>query len=104
MFSTQSTTSYEWSVKLIGTAHFAVGIASKLIRDRFIYDFDEEAVLFYANGSSTDITRGSTIIHSSLKIVNSGDVINFKFEPDTKKLIIDRVRNKKYSSINFTYN
>lgn len=100
VLSTESTTGYEWSVKLVGDPHFVVGIASKLNSGSLINNFDGEAILFHIDGPYVNIKRGSTIIHTGLKRVHSGDVISFKFQPVTKKLIIDRVRNIQFSSIN----
>ena len=98
--STQSTTGFEWSVKLIGDPFFCgIGIASKLARGSIICNNDQEAIVLDADRHSVDIRRGTKIIHSGLRKL-SGDVIHFKFQPDTKKLIIDRVRNIKFSSIN----
>ena len=93
--STQSTTSYEWSLKLIGT-HFTIGIASQSNRDSPIHHYDENAIVYVSDPSSNKsiIRRGSTTIHSGLKGLDSGDVISFRFQPDTKKLIIDWVRTR----------
>ena len=104
--STNSATGFEWSVKLIGTWHFAVGIATMLQRDTTIYTYDQEAILFNANNQragghySPDIRRGTTTIHSHLRKPRNGDVIRFKFQPDAKRLIIYWVRKKDSSSNN----
>ena len=93
--STQSATGFEWSVRFFGT-HFCVGIASKLIPATSISD-DRDAIVF--DGSAAYIGRGTTTVHSGLGKLHSGDVISFRFQPDIKKLIIDRVRNKTFSSL-----
>ena len=93
VMSTQSASGFEWTVKLIGTWHLVVGIASKLNEPgTAIYDYDQEAILYYSGNFSPDIRRGSTSIHSSLGTPQSGDVIRFKFQPNIKKLIIYWVR------------
>jgi len=99
VMSTQSSTGFKWSVKLFGS-YFTVGIASKLNPDTSIYD-DQEAIAFDGSGTTAYIRHGRNIVHSGLGKLDSGDVISFEFQPDIKKLIIDRVRNKKYSSIYF---
>ena len=92
VMATQSTRNYEWSVKLIGDTHFYVGIASKLMPDSLIYQTDENAILFFSNDGSPVIKIGSKTIHSNLTEQKTGDVIHFKFQPQTKKLVIEAVR------------
>ena len=96
--STQSATGFEWSVRLIGTQRFSIGIASRLEPDTAIYSNDQEAILYYLGSSSSDIRRGSTTIYSLLGKSRSGDVVRFKFQPDAKKLIIYWVRKIDSSS------
>ena len=101
VMSTLSATGFEWSVKLIGTPHYSVGIATELNNDCCIYE-DQEAILYFSDGPDDQpyIRRGSTVIHSGVKKLETGDVISFKFLPDTKKLIINWVRNRYSSSTN----
>lgn len=102
VMSTNSASGFKWSVKLIGTSHFTVGIASQLNRGSVIHD-DQNAIVYVSDSRGSDtpcIKRGSTTIHTDLKEVQTGDVISFEFQPDTKKLIIDWVRNENCSSIN----
>ena len=104
VMSTQSETVFEWSVKLIGTCHVAVGIASKLAPFRTIFRYDQEAIFYYspdiASEMATDIRRGLTSIHSNLRKPKSGDMVRFKFHPGAKKLIIYWVRKRDSSSTN----
>ena len=106
VMSTQSSTGFEWSVKLIGRfgRHFAVGIASRLMPETAIYSYDQEAILYYSGtgNSSSDIKRGSTSIYLCQRTPQSGDVVRFKFQPDTKKLIIYWVRKRVSSSTNLS--
>ena len=101
--STQSTTSYEWSLKGVIGKRFTIGIASKSIRDLPLHEYDENSIVYVSDPFAPNksiIRHGSNTIHSGLKELLGGDVISFCFQPDTKKLIIDRVRNTKFSSIN----
>ena len=90
--STQSATDFEWSVKCIGSA-FRVGIASQLkSQSDFIFEYDENSILYFTNQGSPVIRNGSAVIHSNLPTWTNGDVIGFRFLPQTKKLVIDLVR------------
>ena len=91
--STQSETDFEWSVKLIGDRYFYVGIASQLKRENsLIENYDQNAILYYCHFSSPVIQIGENIIHENLPEQKTGDVIQFRFEPQRKKLGIDLVR------------
>ena len=97
MMSTQSATSFEWSVQLIGSS-FAVGIASKLRMDTVIHA-DQEAILLHSTSNWAFIRRGPIIIYSGLRKAEIGDVVSFKFQPDAKKLIIYWVRNRFFHQL-----
>lgn len=102
--STQSPTDFEWSVKLIGGEHFCVGIASELQREveSYIDDYDPSAILYIMSSySPPEIEIGSEIIHSNLTRHQSGDVVRFRFQPNTKKLLIDLVSFWNYPSANW---
>ena len=104
VMSTQSETDFEWSVKLIGTGYFHVGIASQLrraakysrsIHRREVFDislYDRNAIIYYSNINSPIIRIGLNTIHSDLTPQNFGDIIRFRFQPKAKKLVIDLVR------------
>ena len=94
--STRSPTDFEWSLKLIGGSCFCVGIASELHRedeyDRAIDEYDSNAILYFCNTQcESEISIGIASVHSDLKEYESGDVIRFRFQPQTKKLLIDLV-------------
>ena len=92
VMSTQSPTDFEWSVKLIGGGIFCVGIASELKREySFIDEYDSNAILYWFSQSESEIADGMGTVHSNLKKHESGDVIRFRFQPQTKKLLIDLV-------------
>ena len=81
---------YEWSVELIGSRHFFVGIATRLVAEcRSIDTYDPYAVLFYSNGDNPIISIGDRTIHSGLSPQKTGDIIRFTFNPVAKKLEID---------------
>ena len=91
--STQSTSGFEWSVKLIssGSTGFYIGIASIFkLEEAAIRDYDEAAILYRSD--SAEITSRKNTIHSSLPVLKTGDVIRFRFQPLIKKLIIELVR------------
>ena len=92
VMSTQSAIGFEWSIKLIGDTQFYVGIASQLKSASLICNADENAILFYSNNRSPVIQKGTVVIHSNLTEQKTEDVIHFKFQPQTKKLIIQAVR------------
>ena len=112
--STRSPTDFEWSVKLIfGRSSFCVGIASELNREgSYIDEYDSNAIFYYCWSPSEcgigNLSNGMGIVHHSreyesgeyegntnpegnLKEYESGDVIRFRFQPQTKKLLIDLV-------------
>ena len=91
VMSTQSAMGFEWSVKLIGDKQFYVGIAS-VLNPRRLCEMDLNAILYYSNGTSPVIQIGTRVIHSNLLEQKTGDVIHFKFQPQTKKLVIELVR------------
>ena len=86
---TRSPIDFEWSVKLFGGS-FYVGIASQLkLESSKIYSYDQNAILYSTNYK--DIRIGSNTIHPNLTRHKNGDVIRFRFQPRTKKLLIDLV-------------
>ena len=95
VMSTQSVTTFEWSVKLIGYPSFGIGIASELDPEFFICVNDQEAIMVDAyNGADVgdvDIKRGHGEIYSDLKKPQTEDVIHFKFQSGTKTLVIEWV-------------
>ena len=97
VMSTQSSTDFEWSVKLVGGWNFCVGIASQLKRDiKFIQTYDQNAILYRCYQMALpDIKLGSDVIHPDVKKHKTGDVISFRFQPHAKKLLIDLVRIRK---------
>ena len=91
VMSTQSSIGFEWSVKLIGDCDVHVGIASKIKKEeRGICSYDSNSVLYSTFYS--DIRVGSNTLHSNLTEHKDGDVIRFRFKPQTKKLLIELVR------------
>ena len=104
VMSTQSTNGFEWSVKLIGVGHFNVGIASMIKpEDSSIWLYDPNSVLYCTKPqrASKEVKKTSKNVfirveskklHSNLTKHKDGDVIRFRFQPQTKKLIIDLVR------------
>ena len=95
IMSTKSETDFEWSVKLFGGPGFSVGIASQFKRsaDNLIYTYDQNAIMY--SSYYADIRVGGNPIHSNLMQHQSEDVIKFRFQPRTKKLLIDRTRNSR---------
>ena len=93
VMSTQSKTIFEWTVKLISNSRcFRLGIASQLKREnKDIFDYDENAILYTSYHSG--IVVGSNQIHRSTNLVHKpDDVVRFRFQPQTKKIIIHLVR------------
>ena len=94
VMSTQSAVGFEWTIKLIGksrTTSFYVGIASMIKPEASkIYSYDQNSVLY--STAYNDIRVGSTPLYSNLTQHKDGDVIRFRFQPQTKKLLIDLVR------------
>ena len=91
VLSTQSETDFEWSVKLF-SMHFDVGIASQLKPGSSIDDADQNAILYNSNSGALIIKSGGNTVHSNLGKQKNGDVIRFRFKPQTKKLLINLVR------------
>ena len=93
VFSTQSESDFEWSVKMFSTdPFFYVGIASKLESGSYIIDTDQNAILYYSNGDAPIIKSGGNTIHRIVGTQKTGDIIRFRFKPQTKKLLINLVR------------
>ena len=94
VMSTQSSTDFEWSVKLVGGWNFCVGIASQLKREsRSISTYDQNAILYRSyERLKPDIQIGPHLIHRDVTKHQNGDVIRFRFQPHAKKLLIDLVR------------
>lgn len=105
VMSTQSETVFEWSVKVLCDSGFRVGIASQLRQEANEIDgYDENAILYGThNGGSSNpgITVGSNRIHSHPAQAKYGDVVNFRFQPQTKKFVVRLVRISKFSQTNF---
>ena len=103
IMSTQSETNFEWSIKLIGTGSFRVGITSQLQqRDgKSIVDYDRNAILYSSSGR---IRIGSNQIHSNLPEQKDGDIVHFKFESQTRKLVMVRIRKFAPTPINLRTN
>ena len=93
IMSTHSETDFEWSVKLIGDRVFHVGIASQLKRENlWIWSYDQNAILYYSHYGPSSIRIGPNLIHENLPEQKTGDVCNFRFEHQRKKLVIELVR------------
>ena len=93
--STQSETVFEWSVNLLCNNGFRVGIASQLRQEaNEIYGYDENAILYGTQKGATNpgITVGSNQIHSYPAKPKDGDVVHFRFQPQTKKFVVRLVR------------
>ena len=87
VMSTKSEIGFEWSVKLIGTGSLYVGIASQ----QNSFGPDDQNAIEYSTFFN-DIRVGSNSMHSNLTSHKNGDVIRFRFQPQSKKLLIDLVR------------
>ena len=75
---------------------YCVGVES------YIDDYDPSAILYIMSSySPPEIEIGSEIIHSNLTRHQSGDVVRFRFQPNTKKLLIDLVSFWNYPSANW---
>ena len=85
MMNTNSTTEYQWSVKLVGDQFFHVGIATKLKRcSEHIHKYDSNAIFYSSVGRVWDGQKN--IFDPTHYQQESGDVISFKFHPKSKKL------------------
>ena len=90
LMHTRSDIDFEWSVKLIGAGSFYVGIATQLkLQSSVIYQYDQNSILYSTNYK--DIRIGSNTIHPNLTEHKNGDVIRYRFQPRSKKLLIDLV-------------
>ena len=85
--STKSESVFEWSVKLFSKNYDnRVGIASQLKPEsKNIFDYDKNAILYTSQHSG--ICIGSNIIHST-GYHKSGDIVHFRFQPQTKKFVV----------------
>ena len=92
VMSTQSETVFEWSVKLIrSSGSFRMGIASQLQQvERNIFNYDENAILYTTYHAG--ICIGSNKIHSQPGPYRVGDVVHFRFQPQTKTFVVRLVR------------
>ena len=103
MMSTRSKVDFEWSIKLIGTSHFLVGIATQILpKDSFVYEYDHHAILYRSYGSPA-IRVGNNELYSGLSEQKDGDIIRFRFRPSSKKLVIEMVRGC-FKALFATYN
>ena len=94
---THSAIDFEWTVQLVGAGSFYVGIASQLKPERScIYSYDQNSILYSTN--YMDIRVGSNTIHHDLSRHKNLDVIRFRFQARTKKLLIDLVRANIFST------
>ena len=85
IMNTQSTTEFQWSVKLIGTRLFNVGIATTLKRSKqHICTYDLEAIYYSSAGYLWNVQKQKPI--GDFDTQKSGDIISFKFQPQSKKL------------------
>ena len=100
VMSTQSANGFEWSVKFVGHSYFMAGITSRLEPGYFLYNVDQNSILYDSNEKSPIIRIGSSKSLTSPKLTQqkSGDVIHFKFQPQTRKLVIELVRVFFYAS------
>ena len=88
--STNSTTDFDWSVKIEGKPVFNVGIASQIKPEqKDIYNYDQNAIMYTNYNNSIKVGKE---IHSELTQGKIGDIIRFRFQPNGKKLVIDSVR------------
>ena len=92
IMSTQSSTGFEWSIKVMKDDIFA-GIASQFKpEDNHIFSYDPTAITYYAWPNGADLRLGSRVIHKNLPGSKTGDIIRFQFKPERKKLVIHLVR------------
>ena len=91
--NTKSETEFQWSVKLTGDQFFHVGLATKFkCRNERIYNHDSEAI-FYSSVGNVLVGQKH---HRNLPEQHSGDIISFRFHPQTKKLFIRLTRVVKF--------
>ena len=97
VMNTESMFDIEWSIKLVGADFFYAGIASQLrMESANIKDYDEHAILYQSYDTDV-VKKGSHTIYDNLIDQKDGDIINFKFRPNSKKLIIELVRKRFFS-------
>lgn len=90
IMSTQSSTGFEWSIKLMKDS-ICAGIASQFKPlEKNIFCYDPTAITYYACWQQ--ILLGSRVIHDNLQGSKTGDIIRFQFQPERKKLVIHSVR------------
>ena len=105
VMSTRSKVDFEWSIELIGTTNFLVGIATQILRrTSYVYEYDEHAILYESKFGSPPLIRvGNNILYSGLSEQKDGDIIHFRFRPSSKKLVIEMVRGC-FKALLATYN
>ena len=92
IMSTQSSTGFEWSIKVMKDLIYA-GIASQFKPEaNYIFNYDPTAITYSAWSYNGRIRLGSREIHSNLPGSKTGDIIRFQFQPERKKLVIHSVR------------
>ena len=92
IMSTQSSTSFEWTIKPMGKLIMA-GIASLFKPEEiFIHINDPTAITYSAGAKDGQIRLGSRVIHHNVPLRKTGDIIRFQFQPERKKLVIHSVR------------
>ena len=88
IMNTKSETEFQWSVELTGTRLFHVGIATTLQRSKeHICKYDFEAI-YYSSGGYVCDGRKTIQVSDKNHEDRSGDVISFKFQPQSKKLYV----------------
>ena len=92
IMSTQSSTGFEWTIKVMGD-DIVAGIASQFKPEESnICNYDPTAITYYAWPNGGIIRLGSRVIHENLPGATTGDIIRFQFQPERKKLVIHSVR------------
>ena len=92
IMSTQSSTGFEWSLKLMED-YIHAGIASQFKpEENWIFNYDPTAITYSAGSYCGNILLGSRVIHEDLPQPKTGDIIRFQFQPERKKLVIHSVR------------
>ena len=92
IMSTQSSTGFEWSIKLMKDS-ICAGIASQFKPEESNFcNYDPTAITYYAWPNGGIIRLGSRVIHDNLQGSKTGDIIRFQFKPERKKLVIHLVR------------
>ena len=92
IMSTQSSTGFEWSLKLMED-YIHAGIASQFKpEENWIFNYDPTAITYSAGSYCGVIQLGSEVVHDNLPKPKTGDIIRFQFQPERKKLVIHWVR------------